>query len=191
MNRRDALRRTALLMGSAISASAMTGLLSGCQPDKSISWKPAYFSPEEGDIVMHITERIIPKTTTPGANDAGVHTFIDKMMAEFYGDKEKKAFKDGLKRVAADSDSDYHKDFTSLTPEQQDALLKKYDQEAFDQSKTEGSDPHFFRTMKELTLLGFFSSEIGATEVLRYEPSPGAYNGCIPYAKGDRAWATS
>ena len=44
--------------------------------------------------------------------------------------------------------------------------------------------------MKELTLLGFFTSEIGATKALRYVAVPGKYVGCIPYNKGDKAWAT-
>jgi hypothetical protein len=44
--------------------------------------------------------------------------------------------------------------------------------------------------MKELTLWGFFSSEIGATQALRYVAIPGRYEGCIPYKKGDKAWAT-
>jgi hypothetical protein len=44
--------------------------------------------------------------------------------------------------------------------------------------------------MKQLTLLGYFTSEIGATQTLRYVAVPGKYEGCIPYKKGDKAWAT-
>jgi hypothetical protein len=45
--------------------------------------------------------------------------------------------------------------------------------------------------MKELTLLGYFTSEVGATKALRYVPIPGRFDGCIPYKKGDKAWALS
>jgi hypothetical protein len=49
--------------------------------------------------------------------------------------------------------------------------------------------PHYFFIMKQLTMLGFFTSKVGMTQALRYEPVPGRYDGCIPYKKGDKAWA--
>lgn len=49
---------------------------------------------------------------------------------------------------------------------------------------------HYFSMIKELTLLGFFTSEPGATQALRYLPVPGKYDPCLPYKKGDKAWAT-
>jgi len=48
---------------------------------------------------------------------------------------------------------------------------------------------HYFTMMKQLTLLGYFTSKPGATEALRYVPVPGRYEGCIPYTKGEKAWA--
>ena len=48
---------------------------------------------------------------------------------------------------------------------------------------------HYFRMMKELTLLGYFTSEIGCTQALRYVESPGRYDPCVDYKPGDRAWA--
>jgi hypothetical protein len=49
--------------------------------------------------------------------------------------------------------------------------------------------PHFFRMMKELTLLGYFTSEIGMTKAQRYIESPGRYDPCVPYAPGEKSWA--
>jgi hypothetical protein len=49
---------------------------------------------------------------------------------------------------------------------------------------------HYFRMMKELALLGYFTSEIGCTEALRYIETPGRYDPCLPYTPGDRAWAS-
>jgi hypothetical protein len=48
----------------------------------------------------------------------------------------------------------------------------------------------YFRMMKELALLGYFTSEIGATQALRYVESPGRYDPCVPYKPGDRDWAS-
>ena len=54
---------------------------------------------------------------------------------------------------------------------------------------TADAPPHYFRMMKELALLGYFTSEIGYTQAMRYEESPGSYEPCVPYAPGEKAWA--
>lgn len=189
MNRREAIKRTSILLGGVLSASAVTGVMSGCKAEPKIDWTPEFFTPEEGSLVQAIVERIIPRTDTPGATDAGVHQFIDTMMAGFYQEKEKTAFRDGLKKVEADAQATHNKSFTDLAPEQQDALLKQYDEEAYAEGRSR-EDKHFFRTMKELTILGFCTSEAGATEFLKYDPVPGDYKGCIPYSEVGAAWAT-
>ena len=76
--------------------------------------------------------------------------------------------------------------------EQKKALLTTLDREAKEHEKNKKKeDPaHYFTLMKQLTLLGYFTSEIGATQALRYVAVPGKYEGCIPYKKGDKAWAT-
>lgn len=189
MNRREAIKRTTILLGGVLSASAISGVMSGCKADPEIDWSPQYFSAEEGNLVQAIAERIIPQTDTPGAIAAGVPVFIDKMMAEFYQGAEKKAFKEGLEKVESDAKDTYGKSFVDLAPEQQDALLQKYDEAAYAEDRNREKKP-FFRTMKELTVLGFCTSEAGATEVLKYDPVPGDYKGCIPYAEVGAAWAT-
>ena len=78
-----------------------------------------------------------------------------------------------------------------LTPQQKHDLLVELDKEQKDYSKNKKPDDpqHYFRLMKELTLLGYFTSKIGATQALRYIETPGRYEGCIPYKKGEKAWA--
>lgn len=49
--------------------------------------------------------------------------------------------------------------------------------------------PHFFRMMKELTLLGYFTSEIGCTKALRYVETPGRFDPCTAYTPGEPASA--
>ena len=50
----------------------------------------------------------------------------------------------------------------------------------------------FILTLKELTMLGFFTSEPGASQVLQYSPVPGAYKGCVPVSEAGngKTWAT-
>jgi len=54
---------------------------------------------------------------------------------------------------------------------------------------TADSPTHYFRMMKELTLLGYFTSEIGCKQAQRYAETPGRYDPCVPYKPGDKAWA--
>ena len=78
-----------------------------------------------------------------------------------------------------------------ISPQQRHDLLVKLDNEQKEyMEKKKPEDPsHYFRMMKELTLLGYFTSEIGHTQARRYKETPGKYEGCIPYQKGDKAWA--
>jgi hypothetical protein len=78
-----------------------------------------------------------------------------------------------------------------ITPEQRKELLNELDKEQKDYAKNKKKeDPaHYFTMMKQLTLLGYFTSEPGATKALRYVAVPGRFDACIPYKKGDKAWA--
>ncbi|MEO1262431.1 MAG: gluconate 2-dehydrogenase subunit 3 family protein [Bacteroidota bacterium] len=186
MNRRDAIKRTTLLLGGTLSASAIMGVMSGCKAEPVLDWEPSFFTLEEGDIIENMVDRILPVTDTPGAIDTGVHAFIDRMMDEFYLPEDSASFRAALAQVDQDANKDFGKNFTSLSDDQQDELLKKYDEAAYGEN---GKD-HFFRKIKELTILGFCTSEVGATEFLEYDPLPGDYKGCIPYEEVGKAWAT-
>jgi hypothetical protein len=54
---------------------------------------------------------------------------------------------------------------------------------------TADAPAHYFRMMKELALLGYFTSEIGYTQAQRYVESPGRFDPCVPYTPGEKAWA--
>ena len=80
MNRRELLQRVAMLMGGAISAPAVLGVLNGCAPKPTSSWQPLFLSKEEGAMVEAVSDLIIPRTGTPGAREVGVPTFIDVIL---------------------------------------------------------------------------------------------------------------
>jgi len=54
---------------------------------------------------------------------------------------------------------------------------------------TADAPTHYFRMMKELALLGYFTSEIGYTKAMRYAEAPGRFDPCLPYTAGEPAWA--
>jgi hypothetical protein len=109
-----------------------------------------------------------------------------------YEEKDQTIFLEGFKKLDEAAKKKSGKTFLESTPEQRHDLLVDLDKETKEYQKAKkDTDPnHYFKMMKELTLLGFFSSEVGATKALRYVAVPGKYEGCIPYKKGDKAWAT-
>lgn len=188
MNRREALQNVALLLGGTIVGGTVF-LQSGCKSEKKVN---TIFTESDVALMDEIAETILPKTNTPGAKDAKVGAFMSLMVLDCYKPKDQEAFVAGLKKVDELSKEKNNASFIKATPEQRTALLTALDQEQKDyMSKKQKDDAaHYFRMMKELTLLGFFTSEVGATQALRYIAVPGKYDGAYPYKKGDRAWAT-
>ncbi len=187
MNRREAISSVALLLGGTIIGSQ--AFLTGCKPaNTDIS-----FSPDDIAYLDEVSETILPKTSTPGAKEAKVGTFMTVIVKDCYEPRDQKVFMDGLKELEKASKKMNNKGFMESTPEQRHNLLVALDKEQVDYQKNKKKeDPsHYFRMMKELTLWGFFTSEVGATQALRYVAVPGKYEGCIDYKKGDKAWATS
>jgi len=97
MDRREAIKRTAWLMGGVVSAPAIMGVLKGCQSRPGIDFKPAFLNSDQATLVSQVAEIIIPKTDTPGAKEAGVPAFIDQMLNECYSEEDQKRFTGGLK----------------------------------------------------------------------------------------------
>jgi hypothetical protein len=183
MDRRELLSRAAMLLGGAITASAASGVLAGCvaTPPGDAPLPQSILSAEEMRTVTAIAEQILPRTDTPGATDVGVPGFIDRMVAGYYAPKERDIVRAGLRQVATDAAEAHGKPFADLTPDQQVALMKAYDAEAY--SRPANSDPHFFRLFKELTILGYCTSEQGATKLLNYQPVPGQWRADVPYSQ--------
>lgn len=193
MDRREALRKTALLMGAAVSASALTGILQGCKATPELTYTPQFFTEDQARIVMEVAEIIIPKTDTPGAKDTGVPGFIDLMLKDCYKKEDQDRFIAGLTSFDEEAKKAYGDSFIYCKPEQQVELVTKVHAAALAEAKEnkEAKRP-FILMAKELTLLGFFTSEPGATQVLQYIAVPGSYKGCIPLAEAGngKTWAT-
>ena len=193
MDRREALKRTAWIMGGAVSAPAIMGILKGCTAKPTIDWTPVFLSSDQGALVSQVAEIIIPKTDTPGAKDVGVPGFIDQILKECYKKEDQDKFLAELKAFDDEAKKEYGDPFIELDAEQQAAFVKKVHDAAVNTDDV-GTPPErpFILTLKELTMLGYFTSEPGATQVLQYSPVPGAYKGCIPVgeAGNGKTWAT-
>lgn len=194
MNRREAIERTALLLGYAVSASAITGVLNGCKASPELNYKPVFFSEDQARTVAELAEIIIPKTDTPGAKDVGVPAFIDLMMKDVYKQEDKDRFLKGLADFEESAQKENGTAFIDLETEKRAAWVKKFHDEAVEAYKKADEKARqqrpFILVVKELTMLGFFTSEPGATQVLQYEAVPGAYHGCLPLTQVGKTWAT-
>ncbi len=201
IDRREALRRAALMLGGVISAPVIAGVLAGCEgrPGRGGGGggggggrRSGALSSEQLELVATIAEHIVPETDTPGARAVGVHEFIDAMLAEGYAGEDRARFFAGLADVDARARvAGGGRPFLECAREQQRAVLEDLDHETFAQPapRPGSAEVPFFRTFKELTLVGYYTSEIGATRELHHEPVPGRYDGCVPLAKIGRTWA--
>src|SRR5687767_10136815 len=187
VDRREALRRAAMLLGGVLSAPAIAGVLAGCDSRSADgTWRA--LTSEQGKLVATIAEHIIPETDTPGARAAGVHVFIDRMLAGHYGDDDRKRVLDGLAAFDERARRECGRPFIICSAEEQRALLMRVDDEAFAQTAGPREVP-WFRTIKELTVLGYYTSEIGATQELKHVAVPERFEGCVPLEQIGRTWA--
>jgi hypothetical protein len=194
-------------MGGAVIGAEF--FLSGCKP-KGASSVDDLFAQNNTDFLNEVADTILPTTSSPGAKAANVGGFMAVMVRDCYTPADQQTFIDGMSKLNDAAGKKFSSKFMDLTPQQRTDLLIDLDKEqkAFtaDRDKQLAADAlkhkgeanykgpelpnHYFRMMKQLTLLGYFTSEVGATKALRYIAIPGRYDGCVPYKKGDKAWAT-
>lgn len=187
IDRREAIRRvTALLGGMALAGG--TGLVTACERAQrgvgAAQTGTATFSAQDIALLDEVADTILPETKTPGAKAAHVGAFMALMVTDTYEDREQQIFRDGMRKLQAAS-------FMAAKPPERLALLERLDREqkAYMDGKADAAPAHYFRLMKELTLLGYFTSEIGCTQAQRYKETPGRFDPCVPYTPGETAWA--
>jgi hypothetical protein len=238
ISRREAIQRVSLLLGSVTFVGG-SALLSACERERpaiAAGTTIGTFTADDVAFLDEIAETILPETDTPGAKAARTGAFMALMVTDSYDARDKRIFRDGMRKVDDESRKMNGTPFMSATPQQRLALLERLDREQRIHSEAReaaarrarglppiakppearegeahlpgqrqegglGADigaataitaetpAHYFRMMKELALLGYFTSEIGCTQAQRYVESPGRFDPCVPYAPGEKAWA--
>lgn len=190
LDRRDALKRMTLLVGGGLSASLAGGILSGVDMAQAAHFAKQVenhaLDIDEMAVVADLVDRIIPDTDTPGARAAGVPDYIQLMVSEWYDVAARAQFKAGLADVNKISLHHTGQVFLEAPEAARHTMMGIFDQGAQDKN----SSDTFFLELKKLTVVGYFTSQIGAEEELRYEAVPGPYEGCVSVKKIGRAWAT-
>lgn len=190
MDRREAIAQVSWILGGTIVGSSIF-LETGC---KTSNKKAAdFFDADTIALLSEMGETILPATSTPGAKEAKVGEFMAVMVKDCYTPNDQGIFRQGIKRLEKRCKDETGKSFMECSAEERTQFFVKMDtlQKAYMTAKTPEQPSHYFRMVKELTLLGFFTSEIGSTKALRYIETPGRYDGNVPYKKGDRMWANS
>lgn len=218
MNRREALLRVAGLMGGTLSAPALLALdkvyaapngltaangLAANNGPTAASAPPAppaqssILSASQTAIVSAVADIIIPRTNTPGALDVGAPKFIDVMLRDVYPQADRDRYLSGLAELDTAATTQHAHNFVALEPTQQVALVRKFHAAALANERqqhtahTKHPERPFILMTKELTLLSFFTSQVGATQVLQYVAIPGSWHGCLPLqqAGNGKTWA--
>lgn len=221
MDRREAVKSVAFLIGGALSATTIATLFDSCsQPGKF----NGDFTADQQKIVTELADIIIPTTVkSPGAKAANVGPFITMMMKECYPEDAQKAFVKGLDDLEANAKEQFSKSFLEISPAERNQIVTKLrdetvaaqkdqntknEQAAKLEQETKGAKPEkeqagnpmavkdspkttplFFAMARDLTMLGYFTSEIGATKAYEYVAIPGRYDGCLDLKPGQKVWA--
>lgn len=181
MDRRQLLRRAALDLGlAAISPAVSAAVLNaGGKP------APRRLSPAHLELAGELAKMIIPATDTPDAIAAGVHHFIDATVGQF-NDTQQARFLRGLEEVNARASIEASDGFLRADAATRERIVAQLDREAFGSA---GGNT-FFREFKELALIGYYTSQEGASRELALPAGPGDCRGCVSLMEsGGRAWA--
>src|SRR5213593_2613470 len=190
MNRREAIRQVTAMLGGVVfvgSGDLLTAVEHAHARVTASRTQIGAFTAQDVALLDEVADTILPETKTPGAKAAHVGAFMALMVTDTYDDRDQQTFRDGLRQLNEAS-------FMSATPAQRLALLERLDREQKAYGETHRDDtppaaPHYFRQIKELALLGYFTSEIGCTQAMRYRETPGRFDPCVPYTPGETTWA--
>ena len=204
MERRELLKMIAVLSGGVIVGGNV--FLSGCKT--AIKQADGLLAANDITLLNEVADTIIPVTDTPGAKAAKVGEFMQVFVTDCYTKNEQKAFTNGLLALQNTCNKQFGKDFSKLTSGERNSLLAALETEAkgsnlqvLEKEKIareqaqknmiefKGTPSHYYTMIKQLTLIGYFTSEIGMTKALKLLPVPGKYDGAYPYKKGDKAWS--
>ncbi len=187
IDRREAIRRVTAMLGGVVfvgSGDLLTAVEHAHARVAAARKQIGAFTAQDIALLDEVADTILPDTKTPGAKAAKVGPFMAVMVTDTYDEQEQGIFRDGMRKLNEAG-------FMTKTPAERLTLLEQLDREAkaYMDARARGAPTHYFRQMKELTLLGYFTSEIGCSQAMRYRETPGRFDPCVPYTPGETAWA--
>ena len=171
------------------------------------TWKAESFSPELQHIVTRLVDVILPGSTTPGALDVNVPQFIDKVYGKLFSVTERQNFSAGADAFAGrfeqvfghrvmDGGGDEFQQllagYFNLSEQERNRIFAEQDKNLADIAPADRDVYLIYRfllSVRENTLFGYFTSEIGYTQAMRYAETPGRFEPCVPFTPGEKSWA--
>jgi hypothetical protein len=184
MNRREAVRMTALALGGVLLTS--NGFLVACSRERPAAPRnPGVLSVDDQTLIEEIADTLLPTTAaSPGAKAAGAGAAINLLLTDCWEPEKQQQVVAGLKQFRTTCDEKTNTVFEKLPAPRREALLREIDAEA-----QRAGDSHYFGLVRDLALQAYFSSEIGMTKARRWVLVPGKWVGCVPLKPGQPAWA--
>ena len=207
VTRREAVQRVAALLGGAALVGGDRVFAFSFEPaalERARAQGAGAFTAADVALLDEIAETILPQTSTPGAKAARVGAFVALMVADVYDETERQVFQRGLRQLDDACRVAHAVSFMQASVAERQSLVEALDREqhavmedrapkrrlrAPVAASGTGEPAHYFRMMKELTLLGYFTSEIGYTQAMRYIESPGRFDPDVSHVPGDKSWA--
>lgn len=183
INRREAIKRTALMLGLAVSSSSITSALARVGSGVGTASSATYLSELEFATIDALAEVILPRSDTPGARDVGVAAFVDVTFGKYMDEEDVDLLRSSLDKFEQASIESAGSSFVKLSFEEQATFFGKYSK------GSSGRQRKFVRKVRELTLVGYFTAEEVSKSVMKFDPIPGGYVGCIPWEDGAANWA--
>ena len=174
--------RREVFAGLALAAWSLP-VVAAAQGAVGLGWTPRALTDAQARTLSAAAEAIMPATDTPGAVAAGVPQFIDRQIADWCEPAEAARLKAGLDDLDVRAKAAGAASFAALSPQQAQTVLNAVEVDA--------RAAPYWRMLKGLATTGYFTSRVGATKALRYDPIPGAYRGCVPLKDIGRTWATT
>jgi hypothetical protein len=209
ISRRQAIRQVTVLLGGVALVDGdriLAAMPDAAAQETATARGVGMFTGRDVALLDEIAETILPETSTPGAKAARTGAFMALMVTDAYTPRNQQIFRDGMQRLDDECRREHAASFIEARPEQRLTLLRRVDAErqkeldALDAmgrprapAPTEPSADapiHYFRMMKELALLGYFTSEIGYRQAMRYIEAPGRFDPCAPHKPGEKIWAS-
>lgn len=196
-SRRKFVRGLTMLVGSTATAvflstkSLSVAMAHSFQPSSTLNSAPKadgkIFSLSQLKQLKHICAIVIPKTDTLGAAEVNTHGFIDNQLFHCYDQAQQEKMIALLALINDVAKQRFSLSFIALSNEQQFELLTELD---LGKSTFDDQQRADFKSLKQLICFGYYTSEVGASQELRYLAVPGGYKGSIPYKNSDRSWGS-
>ena len=166
MNRRQVIQSLAFVSGNAMFPAVLSSFLSSCTNRDMSGYTPTFFNKDQYATITDIIDIIIPATKTKSASQTNTQVFLDQVFSQCLTAEEQVALRAGLQKLI--EGFEIAKDRLQY--------IRDIDQKAYSNDESVA----YFKTLKQYTMIGFFTSQEGETKASNYVKSPGDYKGEIP-----------